>query len=435
MTVSPRHLLHQGIQLLRQSIPVFFVFLFLIHSAIILAIGHYHDPHLWENGVIATYLWKGQGFAAGFSIPDELTSWQAPGYPYLLLGFWSVLGRTSTAFLFLSLLQAAALASVFIPLEQLTERWFGPRTKCFVRPLVLVMPLYYWYATRLHHTAFVMALHPWLIWGWLWSWQKPLSWPHIFVGIGTGVAGLFQPVLLGIFGGLSASLLIFSFCRRETSAGIRILLMGGLTLLVLLPWTVRNYRVHHRLLVIKDSFGKEFWMGNNPHATGTGYALGGEEDIALVYPPKVWSHAGTYTEIEMMDALQKEGMDYIKAEPRRFVKRTLQKILWFWTLTPSDRVRSHGGGEALVFRWLHAGYWFTFLGLMTLGLARGGRWKAEYAALLLFYVLLYSAVYGLTHVGQARFRGEIEFIFLPAVASGLAMIFSRFSPSPPAEIT
>jgi len=38
----------------------------------------------------------------------------------------------------------------------------------------------------------------------------------------------------------------------------------GLRSLVLIPWTARNYAAFGRLVPIKDNFGLELWLGNNP---------------------------------------------------------------------------------------------------------------------------------------------------------------------------
>src|SRR5690606_24330355 len=44
------------------------------------------------------------------------------------------------------------------------------------------------------------------------------------------------------------------------------------------PWTVRNYSVHGKLVLIKDSLPYVFWQGNNPHSRGTDKLRVNEED-------------------------------------------------------------------------------------------------------------------------------------------------------------
>ncbi|MBE3132043.1 MAG: hypothetical protein IMZ55_01100, partial [Acidobacteria bacterium] len=64
-----------------QSTAAAFLAALLLRLAAIAALGHYQDPTLWENGVIARYLLEGCGFCMDFSRAGELSSWQAPAYP------------------------------------------------------------------------------------------------------------------------------------------------------------------------------------------------------------------------------------------------------------------------------------------------------------------------------------------------------------------
>ena len=53
----------------------------------------------------------------------------------------------------------------------------------------------------------------------------------------------------------------------------------------------------------------------------------------------------------------------------------------------------------------------------------------EYLVVLGLYAGVFSLIYGLTHVGQPRYRGEVEFMFLPAVGAGAAWILARTKPT------
>ena len=45
--------------------------------------------------------------------------------------------------------------------------------------------------------------------------------------------------------------------------------MAGVALLVIAPWTVRNWLVHGEPVFIKSTFGYAFWQGNSPGSWGT----------------------------------------------------------------------------------------------------------------------------------------------------------------------
>jgi hypothetical protein len=54
----------------------------------------------------------------------------------------------------------------------------------------------------------------------------------------------------------------------------------------------------------------------------------------------------------------------------------------------------------------------------------------EYLAVLALYMAVYSAIYGMTHVGQVRFRGEMEYIFLFGTAAGLWILWRLVARKP-----
>ncbi|MGE3842168.1 MAG: hypothetical protein AB7I50_11315 [Vicinamibacterales bacterium] len=410
------------------SLPIFLV-AFALRVVAVLVLGHYRQPVLWENGVIARYLMAGCGFCMDFSLTAEPSSWQAPAYPLLLFATWSVFGEGARAYLIVSLLQAAALASMVFPVGRLTRRWIGEPAATWAMWLVAVMPLLVWYATRLHQAGLVMALHPWLLYWWVRLGDRPRSARGALVGLGSGVAALFQPILLLLAVCFGTAQMVRALATRNWriawALGVAAVLAAG----VLTPWTVRNYEVHGRFVPIRDSFGKELWMGNNPNATGTSFAVGGETEITFAYPPKAFALKGQVPEADLMEAMRREAVDYIRAEPAAFLRRTSQKVLWFWTAAPADRVRRTEGGEAIEFRWLYLGSWATFVGLSVLGAWTTRCIPRSYWLTLALYVGVYSVLYGVTHVGQARYRGEMEFVLIPLAAAGLSALVSMAQPA------
>lgn len=395
-----------------------------IRLAAVWFLGHYQQPTLWENGVIARYLLDGCGFCMDFSLPAEPSSWQAPAYPALIFAAWRGLGVGPPAYFTISVLQALALASMVFPVGFLTRRWFGERPAVWAMWLTAVMPLYVWYGTRLHQAGFVMATHPWLLRWWVELGERPGTARGLLAGAAAGVAALLQPILLllSLSFGIAQGVRALRARRRDLLAALSWSAVAAV--LVLMPWTIRNYHVHGRVVPIRDSFGKELWMGNNPYATGTSFDVGGLTEITYAHPPKAFALKGHVPEADLMDAMKAEAIAYIRDDPWAFTRRTVKKIGWFWTAAPAERVRHTQGGEAIQFRWLHLSSWFGFVVL-----AAAGAWSARciprsYLVVVGLYVCVYSALYGVTHVGQARYRGEMEFIFIPLAAVGLATLAS-----------
>jgi hypothetical protein len=201
----------------------------------------------------------------------------------------------------------------------------------------------------------------------------------------------------------------------------RLLLAAAVVVAALTPWTVRNVRVHGQLVPVKNSFGKELWIGNNPHATGTSRLEGGEHILRLHAPRFLERAEGVpLREMALMNAMRREALEHMRADPAGLARRTLRKILWLWTWVPARLVNAEEGGGTLVLRHLYTVCWLALAALAVLGAATGAGGPKEYRLVLLAVFAVYSATYGLTFVDHARFRAEVDYVVVPAAAQGLA---------------
>ena len=343
------------------------------------------------------------------------TSFQAPGYPCLLLTLWKMFGNNAGSLLWLSLLQAMLVSSIVYPMGWLTRRWVGTHAAPYACWVSALLPPYAYFATRLSQTSIIITLYPWLVVGWLFLADKKSWRSAVLLGIATGLASLFQPVMLGVFG-LLGMVLLARTIRQKDRPGIRCLCATALVVvLVLLPWTIRNYRVQGCLVLIKNTFGKELWIGNNPQATGVSVQADGRTDMFLLYLPKALQMPATVTEMEVMRHMQADALTFIHGDIPAFLQRTGQKILWFWTSPPLKYLPMESARHK--FYWLQQIYWWLLLALAGISLWRIPR---EYAAVCLIIGVVYSVTFGLTFVDHSRFRADIEFILIPAAAATLA---------------
>ena len=411
-----------------------------LHVLAVLALGHYWQPVLVENGAIARYLLAGEGFASTVFHPPpapagaaperapvprrmqvQPTSSQAPGYPLLLWALWKTLGDNAGSLLLLSLVQALLVSTIVYPMSWLTGRWFGAPAALLAAWVSALLPPYMFFATRFSTAPVSIALYPWLIAGWL-SLADATTWRRaLLLGLATGGALLFNPVMLGVLGLLGVVLLLRVVRRRDWPAGGRLCAGALLVVLVLVPWTVRNYRVNGCLVLVKNGLGKELWIGNNPQSTGLSVLPDGRTSVFSLYLPTALRLPGNVTEMDVMRHMQAEALAYIRSDPAAFLRRTGQKILWFWTSIPARVLPP--GSERLKFQWLQQAYWGLLLALAAVSLPR---LPCEYGCLLGIIVAVYSATYGLTFVEHSRFRADIEFALIPAAAATLAWLWQKW---------
>jgi 4-amino-4-deoxy-L-arabinose transferase-like glycosyltransferase len=113
------------------------------------------------------------------------------------------------------------------------------------------------------------------------------------------------------------------------------------------PWSIRNYLVHGRFLLVESSFGYNLWIGNNPEATGTGKWKAG----ASGYDPSFSSGNGggfpvpgdvqaelakCNSEVAKDDVFKKHAERFIKENAGDVVKLGGKKIFYAWVLDTTN---------------------------------------------------------------------------------------------------
>jgi len=392
-----------------------FIFSFIIRLVAIFYLKHYLNPLVWENGGIADNILAGKGFSIGFLGPEGPTSWQAPFYPYLLAFFYAFMGKGYLTYLCIEILQSLIMSLIPVFLYKSAKIIFNPEVAILTAIVSSLFPLTIWYATRIHHTAFTFFFISLAFYLFLKSFEAENKKYFILVGFVVGLGVLIEPVIIMLFLAFSVWAGIqrgFLYSIKKNTIPLLIII------LIISPWTFRNYRIHGKLIFIKSSFGKEFWMGNNPHATGTSFAEGGNDEITNVYPPVIYDELKKYPELTRNKLLQNEALQWIRNNPLDFISLILKKVLYFWWYPPDNLVRHSGEGEAIKYALIKKLYWGGMLILFLYGIIQGVKNKNKYVMLMLLICIFHSMVYILTHVGQMRFRGVIEPIILIYVMYG-----------------
>src|SRR6266704_2745493 len=158
-----------------------------------------------------------------------------------------------------------------------------------------------------------------------------------------GIGLLVAPTLILVFLATSIlSFLLFTFRRGET-----IQYLGGLVcmiVLVLLPWTIRNYLQLGSFLFIRDDFGLEFSISNN------GKALPNFEDNVRsgvyhsLHPISSYREASRVREVGEINYNREKmstALNWIAQSPIAFVRLTALRFLFFWfpkTLRPIESI-------------------------------------------------------------------------------------------------
>ena len=275
-----------------------------------------------EPSRIAWALVSGFGYSSPWpDTPLAPTAQQPPVYPFLIAGIFKLAGAYSYRSLLIAVGLNAVLSSMTaVVILRLGKRDFGS--------LVGVLAAWVW-ACWMYEAAVAVRL-----------WESSLSALLLLLAL------IMLPKLKGsgtprwlCFGLLAAvaclnntSLLsVFPFfwvwlgvsCRQSTrSCRPQLIASVGIFVLALLPWTIRNYEVFHRLMPIRDNFGLELWIGNHARVTDR-Y----DSDFPILDPGE-YNRLG---EVRFMESKRDIAVQFISQHPAKFLRLSARRCLRYWT--------------------------------------------------------------------------------------------------------
>ena len=201
--------------------------------------------------------------------------------------------------------------------------------------------------------------------------------------------------------------------------GRAMLFFGLAACFTLLPWVIYNYKVQGRLLVTSTNGGLNFWIGNNPHATGE-YVFPTELDQKLVLGVVGWS------EIARDQFFYAQGLDFIRKSPGEFVSLLGRKLIYAIFFRPNigsvyetAHITLYNLAIAsFVVVWL-ALIPFALVGLFSLGTF----WRVH---TLLVVVFLGNVATSALYFSGTRFRTPVDGFVVIWAAIGLTALFGKW---------
>ncbi len=156
-----------------------------------------------------------------------------------------------------------------------------------------------------------------------------LSRSHLWLsGLLWGVLLLLQPVVVAVF---PFWLLLLHFrsprTRREK------ILLAVVPLLIVAPWSVRNFVVFHRPVFIRDNLGLELAVSNNSCASALFETNDQERCFESTHPNFSYAEAirvREMGEVEYNRVRMKEATNWMRENPKPFGMLTAQRFSVFW---------------------------------------------------------------------------------------------------------
>lgn len=291
-----------------------------------------HNPDAEDYLSFAHNLATGVGFAHAlnedkpFSQPVEFSAWRAPLYPMFL----SIAFHLSRATLFLQSLQIALQAVSLYFLLQLGFILFGEAAALIAGlAFALYPPLIIYSADLTTESLFLFLLTAVLFI--FYQAGKEHSLARIFsFGALTGLAALCRPN--GLMLAPALVLAIWLTARGWKQAVPRLVVVTVSVLMIVLPWTYRNYRLFHKVVLISSNGGANLWFGAyfrlDPNATMDEVGYSQHQAFRDVPEPdreKYYYH---------------QAFAILDHSPVRWGKMFLLNVAAMYTLVPSGRFHS-----------------------------------------------------------------------------------------------
>jgi len=373
-----------------------------------------------EAGRIAASIAEGNGFSSPFAqLATGPSAWIPPAYPYLLAGIFRIFGVFSLASYWAAIgFNIIVHAVCCVLLYKVAGRVFGRLVGCCSAYALATFPLLFYPLVLLHFipaNAVVGARGLFILPNNIWYNYLTelvilvlilytLDSPHWSIyGIAWGAGMLTNPGLLVLAPAFGAHVLTQRQRKSRQYLGLAVCVAGLCTL----PWLTRNYLVFHRLIPIRDNFGVQLKVGNQPGEKG----LWKHE----VFPDSSLSELNRLAELgeaEYDAEARKEALQIIHAHPSEFVGNTIRRVgyWWFGIPVPSERLGN--------LRFLKNLPLSAFSALAFYGVVCAWRSRNRGAFLFVVVLLFYPMVYYVTHTYSLGYMYPIhpEMLALAAFA-------------------
>ena len=354
-----------------------------------------------------------------FTLPDTPTAHWSFLYSLYVAAIYAVFGVQPLAVR----LVGAVVGGILLPL--LVYRWarqLFPRRDGVALVAAASASVYAYFvlyaATLMTETFYIVAL--------LWALERaaalashPTPGRGAVLGLSLGIAALLRQSILPWVPVLAAWLFWVGWRSGHLRRTLVPLAVAGLFLaLCILPFTVRNYCVYGRFLLLNSNAGYAMYAAQHP-MHGTSF----QEFQAAPVPQELLGR----NEAEMDRELMRRGIGFVLAEPGRYLWLSLSRVRDFFEFWPTpDTTLLHNlgrtGSFGLFLPFMLYGLW---LALRRAGLRASWEAWASFSTTPLALALLFIVFYSLLHIltwAMPRYRLPVDAVALPFAALALVQI-------------
>lgn len=249
-----------------------------------------------------------------------------PLYPAMLAAFYAVVGHRPE---WVSYLHVGFDIAASLCIYRVGARLFYPWVGALAAAALFLYPAYWTYDSRIRSESLLTGL----LSAWLWATvvcrSSTRMCSFMTAGLLAGLTILCKPVTIVL-----AVALMGLTCFGQESARLKMVRAGlylFVCLLVVLPWTMRNYRAFGMVIPVSAGVGAGLWMGSDPLSRGSW-------PMPQPMETQIWESAGitplpyahAMYDVSTDRLLREKGWARIAESPVRYLWLTLTRTFDFW---------------------------------------------------------------------------------------------------------
>lgn len=279
------------------------------------------DPYFYDK--TAQKIVSGDGYRNG-----KLFAYRPPGYPYFLAGIYAIFGHNLFIVKIIqALLSTASCIVIYLIVKMLLEEY----TALLSASIFATYPQFIRYSGELwSETLFIFLFLVFLLF--LFKFLENNSCKNgIIAGIALGITALTREIAFLFIGPIAIWLFMNTFPQNKVKNFLKNFSVVCIFMIItILPWVIRNYQVFHKFIPISTNGGINFYMGNNPDATGKFQWKLPPETVWPDHRYNVSSKELAFQELKVYEQGYSVGLKFIATSPVRFAKLAYKKIFLLW---------------------------------------------------------------------------------------------------------
>lgn len=341
---------------------------------------------------IAMSLVQGTGYTETTrpNLPEVAIGRLGPGYEFFLAGIYYVFGHTVwLVWIIQSLFHTASAFILYLIIRRFLKEpeW----------PAVLGAGAYIFFIDLLEFPAMLLTETLYLFLGLL-AFYFVLNYLEKSKTKDVAVAAILLTLALLVRPPITIAMMVFLGFLLFRKQYRHTLIFVALTVLLLTPWTVRNYLRYDKFIVTSSIIGYDVWVGNSPESKYIGELTATEE-------------IDRYSEAEGLFAANERGkqevINLFFSHPWQFIKLQLTKTSIYFSAARPAAFWFHIKGAFQIFTIVFSSL-FAYI-IFSFGLAGFWRtlWRKDYLSRILIFFTLAAPAGIIWVVAETRYRYQI----------------------------